>query len=694
MGVFETRVSRPVQQPARTPGARPARRPPGASHPGLAARPSHASALSAGQEFGRQPMRDPVPAGPTLRVGKPGAASEREAHRTAEAVMAPLPGQAQGPLPIGAAPADRDTGAEAPAIVHEVLRRPGQPLSSETRALMEPRLGSDLGAVRVHTGSLAADSARAVKARAYTVGQDMVFGDGEYAPTVDAGRWLLAHELAHTLQPGAESVVQRFDSFEHVMLGGDDKLILLESHSLDFPERTKAAAWPPVWQVRDAGYDKNQKRALRVGLTYGEVVALTGDLYASFADLNKAPLWEVLELIPLIHSKNPTTLDFQKATGGRYEALRMKNVAHFSGVPSAKNKQEWQAKRGVNAQSNMEVWREQHRLALTYARKGKADLAWGTNAGADHFLTDAFSAGHIRTPRAALMGGGITGMSGDIDAGVLHNLDNKFGVDVVNARGDKWTAYGDKMLSEPPNALGLGYAMEAVARSKLDIADALARGLKYPEPHSISKFRAEELVPKAVNPNKDRWTKADKTQIKIEGALEEAPSKLMWMKYEKLFVFLWVTKTPAAALSRVPLSEKIRLLDVLMAGTISITDVVAIKTILASTKVEPIPRSDKLRMLGILMEGAMSEGDIQTVEALLATVPNKAEMDAIQVNVWDPFSVWGLKNFFALDRLEKAFNRFSPKNYPLEKPDYSSPTFSRPPKKPSWPPEKPAWPPR
>jgi hypothetical protein len=61
-----------------------------------------------------------------------------------------------------------------PPVVHEVLRSPGAPLDPSTRAFMEPRFGHDFSRVRVHADTRAAESARAVKARAYTVGRDVV----------------------------------------------------------------------------------------------------------------------------------------------------------------------------------------------------------------------------------------------------------------------------------------------------------------------------------------------------------------------------------------------------------------------------------------------------------------------------------------------------------------------------------------
>jgi hypothetical protein len=88
---------------------------------------------------------------------------------------------------------------EAPPIVHEVLRSPGQPLDPVTRAHMEPRFGHDFSRTRVHADRRAAESARAVDALAYTVGQDIAFAAGQYSDS-PGGRKLLAHELAHVVQ--------------------------------------------------------------------------------------------------------------------------------------------------------------------------------------------------------------------------------------------------------------------------------------------------------------------------------------------------------------------------------------------------------------------------------------------------------------------------------------------------------------
>jgi len=90
--------------------------------------------------------------------------------------------------------------SEVPPIVQDVLRSPGQPLDAATRAFMESRFGRDFAHVRVHQGAAAEQSARAIGAHAYTVGHQVVFGAGQYAPTRPQSQRLIAHELTHVAQ--------------------------------------------------------------------------------------------------------------------------------------------------------------------------------------------------------------------------------------------------------------------------------------------------------------------------------------------------------------------------------------------------------------------------------------------------------------------------------------------------------------
>jgi hypothetical protein len=149
-----------------------------------------------------------VPAGLLQRQcacgGSPGADGECTACRK-KRLQRQSAGQAE---PVGVS-----------SLVHEVLRAPGQPLDPATRAFMEPRFGHDFGAVRVHADARAAQSARSVNALAYTVGRNVVFGSGQYAPHTREGRSLMAHELTHVVQqgvhtyaPGANLVIDAADS--------------------------------------------------------------------------------------------------------------------------------------------------------------------------------------------------------------------------------------------------------------------------------------------------------------------------------------------------------------------------------------------------------------------------------------------------------------------------------------------------
>ncbi len=98
-----------------------------------------------------------------------------------------------------AAPAAHEPGA-LPVSVRQTLRNSGQPLDQVTRRVMEPRFGHDFGRVRIHVGPAAAESAREMRARAFTVGSHVVFGSGQHAPATPRGQRLMAHELAHVVQ--------------------------------------------------------------------------------------------------------------------------------------------------------------------------------------------------------------------------------------------------------------------------------------------------------------------------------------------------------------------------------------------------------------------------------------------------------------------------------------------------------------
>lgn len=98
------------------------------------------------------------------------------------------------------APANGQRTNEVPDVVYDVLQSPGHPLDPAIRRFMEPRFDHDFSRVRVHADARAGESARAVNALAYTVGSDIVFGNGQYTAATKEGQQLIAHELTHTIQ--------------------------------------------------------------------------------------------------------------------------------------------------------------------------------------------------------------------------------------------------------------------------------------------------------------------------------------------------------------------------------------------------------------------------------------------------------------------------------------------------------------
>jgi hypothetical protein len=156
-----------------------------------------------------------------LQIGEPGDLYELEADRVADQVVPSAStvelgqkgdsgGTAQSSsenekdrtprLDLQRSSTNGEEDRALPALVNATLRAPGQPLLPDTRAFMESRFGYDFGGVRVHTDKKAAESAQAVNARAYTVGSDVVFATGHYAPETAQGKRLLAHELTHVAQ--------------------------------------------------------------------------------------------------------------------------------------------------------------------------------------------------------------------------------------------------------------------------------------------------------------------------------------------------------------------------------------------------------------------------------------------------------------------------------------------------------------
>jgi outer membrane protein OmpA-like peptidoglycan-associated protein len=161
---------------------------------------------------------------------------------------------------------------------------------------MEPRFGHDFSRVRVHTGTEAAQAAAALNARAYTVGPAIVFGAGEYAPATAAGRQLLAHELAHTIQqgerpagaPGGLAVGPADDAYERAAEAAAERVVA--------PDARGAAPMPAL----SAGQARIQRQPAKTGDAPAPVV-IPGSMPAIFFQFDTAEIRHDAEVDSMIH---------------------------------------------------------------------------------------------------------------------------------------------------------------------------------------------------------------------------------------------------------------------------------------------------------------------------------------------------------------------------------------------------------
>ncbi|XP_028403440.1 uncharacterized protein LOC114526132 [Dendronephthya gigantea] len=252
-------------------------------------------------------------------------------------------------------------------------------------------------------------------------------------------------------------------------------------------------------------------------VTFGEVIALAGDYYGipdapiadpllrsdqtdSGAHVRFKNAYATLALVPyegehkerldkLLEMMAEDTedtkqgchhndMEWDEATGGAWLAglpiisgimmkLAKKNYDHF--LPNAKI-----------------AYVAGHEYAIEKAREGGRSredkerllsIALSIDAFACHFLTDAFSSGHLRTPRVELAMNVTPSNIGHLLCKYMHDEDNNFGLRVTNVRGDKWIAYGDGMLMKKCNKRNYHLAVEGVQIS----VDQIGRAFNNPD---------------------------------------------------------------------------------------------------------------------------------------------------------------------------------------------------------------------
>jgi outer membrane protein OmpA-like peptidoglycan-associated protein len=319
-----------------------------------------------GHSFSDVAVTEPLAAG--MAISQPADPHEQEAERlVADAMARPGPPQA----------ASQGDGGGSGA---------GRPLDQGTLEFMNPRFGFDFSAVRIHDDERAATAARSVHAKAYTVGTHVVFGRHEYAPDSAGGRDLLGHELAHVVQNvdmAAPPRISRFVGPEHEKIGnavGAD-VDLGNGVVLTWGEVVAIAGdeFGTVEELQEAAGTDEGRRRIRAALLHAEV---KGPMPAALNPSSSAD--------PDEQAKNAAA---ESAHGKNYLTLLLTNVTHFAAGGSARD-----------------TWRSHHARALAAALDSglTADMSKWKNAQlleafGQHYLTDMFSGGHVRTPRQEMM---------------------------------------------------------------------------------------------------------------------------------------------------------------------------------------------------------------------------------------------------------------------------------------------------
>jgi hypothetical protein len=474
---------------------------------------------------------------------RPGSDADTDAAADAGASSAPMVSNAEMCRLVQRI-AESDVDATVPGEFAGQVRSQegrGRPLPQEVRQDLESGLGTQLPDVRLHVDDSAAKLATQVSAQAFTVGQDIYFGQGKYDPQSQGGFRLLAHEATHTLQrtPAGDgmTVSSPHDPAERQAERVADQVAAGRPVG-DFAAAGSAHVHrfgsDEHVQIGDASAGTGQGTSLRYGdgptevLRFGEVIALSGDYFESLAEMEglsgtpagrqqiRYARWYALH--PRGESEPSVGDDIKTAVKNRYFNLAARNTSHFSG--------------GGEAGSTYE---DGHRLALRRAffagMHGSVDemkSAMTAEGAAQHYLTDMFSGGHVRTPRRDikqwyqsnfpdspeqlkdllvnrllkhlndidkaqlgnipdflirpkverivenLAGPAIRSFSlGDIVSLALHNYDNDQGVEVTSASNPApWTAFGDGNLNHPAPVAGRPTTLSmVVAASRASIVE-------------------------------------------------------------------------------------------------------------------------------------------------------------------------------------------------------------------------------
>lgn len=598
-----------------------------------------------------------------LKIGQPNDKYEQEADRLADQVvnMSDSDIQSKPARSMNTQSSSRDEkdilqAKESPGHIPRVtphlesrinsLRGSGQPLPPSVRNYFEPRFGRNLKNIRIHNNSQSNEMTQTVNARAFTIGNDIVFGNGQYNPESKEGKKLIAHELTHasqqdsvspfhghnSLQPVSSSAnhphiqnhtlsptIQRWEASEHLYIGEQiyNESVMKQIFALAFSKSMDDVARVPLEHHTE-------------GVSLAHTVAL-GDFYRDPEELYKAPKADIEAIITTIDKEKKIMIDgkvgkskdnlfseaekdkltemnelFTKASGLRYIAMAKENYTHFT----------FQEKKGIK--NNIRQWEILHKDAISLTGLSRDEdnpellkRAFLTNSYADHFLSDAFAAGHItaRSPEESEMRDEILKMMSDVIEDLLnkkvdkygiaiwflpidpidkvliqlalrlgvkaaakylserddikslkfkivHDLDNEYGRLVANARGDEWTAFGDALFVTKENKDNLAMTLEAVRESRDDIVNIF----NYLDP----LYLPLDIYPSRVLSERS-WGKKE-ARDRLEELIESNFSMLSILWEDDDMVRDYLKKVSIAEIASMKTLEKARMIKILLGG--------------------------------------------------------------------------------------------------------------------------------
>ncbi|WP_273826272.1 phospholipase [Pseudomonas asplenii] len=336
-------------------------------------------------------------------------------------------------------------------------------------------------------------------------------GDGSTVVLLAEGHHTLKYHRPEHLPNGPASQLKgspqvRFEGGEHTAIG--------DATLLRFAENAPAI---PAWQV-----ELHLNNGL--ALTYGQIIALGGDFYGipdrPIADGNTAQdrqtrfraAFDSLAVLPAsreeaqnilqvmkteINAANQAIRDgrqpheaydelgdtlsgeWNRITGGgsiasplfplgRYLKLAASNWDHFG---------PWAL---LAYQAGHAVALQQALVARQSGKDQDLELAYAMNAFADHFLTDLFSAGHLRVPRKQLAESVTPSDVGSLISRFMHDEDSQYGLKVRNARGEQWNCYGDKRYFDSIDDSNRRQVRQAVQQSADEVFAAYLSGVVVP----------------------------------------------------------------------------------------------------------------------------------------------------------------------------------------------------------------------